>query len=62
MDSMFRYAQQFNQNLCAWKDKNFPYSNAAFIFSDSGCTYKTTPVALDQGPFCAGSVVDCSAF
>jgi hypothetical protein len=56
MDSMFKYAYQFNQNLCAWKDK-FPYSNAANIFSYSGCKVQTTPVLEIKGPFCA--VDDC---
>jgi surface protein len=54
MSYMFQHATKFNQNLCAWKDK-FPYNNAVDIFSDSGCTYKTTPAVIDQveGPFCA---------
>jgi surface protein len=51
---MFERATSFNQNLCAWKD-NFPYSNAADIFKDSGCTYKDDPSSTTQGPFCASS-------
>jgi len=61
MISMFEEARAFNQNLCAWKDK-FPYITAFQIFSDSGCTYKATPVQSNQGPFCAGSAADCQAY
>jgi surface protein len=65
MEGMFQQASNFNQNLCAWKDKNFPYDNAANIFELSGCTYKTSPVRLDEGPFCAGyflTASDCIAY
>eukprot|EP00577_Skeletonema_sp_RCC1716_P011169 CAMPEP_0113427044 /NCGR_PEP_ID=MMETSP0013_2-20120614/31080_1 /TAXON_ID=2843 ORGANISM="Skeletonema costatum, Strain 1716" /NCGR_SAMPLE_ID=MMETSP0013_2 /ASSEMBLY_ACC=CAM_ASM_000158 /LENGTH=503 /DNA_ID=CAMNT_0000315421 /DNA_START=79 /DNA_END=1590 /DNA_ORIENTATION=- /assembly_acc=CAM_ASM_000158 len=51
MERMFYYAQAFNQNLCAWKDR-FPYSDAGFIFDDTGCTFTQTPQLGDDGPFC----------
>eukprot|EP00984_Skeletonema_dohrnii_P018335 scaffold8540_cov156-Skeletonema_dohrnii-CCMP3373.AAC.1 len=60
MYRMFFYASAFNQNLCAWKDK-FPYSNAAQIFENSGCTDQTTPIS-DQSAFCAGSAEVCQAY
>jgi surface protein len=52
MREMFKGASSFNGNLCAWKD-SFPYSNAADIFADSGCTLKYNPSSAYQGPFCA---------
>jgi hypothetical protein len=52
MESMFKDASSFNQNLCAWKD-NFPYDGATDIFVNSGCTFKGNPVSATQGPFCA---------
>jgi surface protein len=55
MKSMFYGASSFNQNLCAWKD-NFPFSNAADIFVDSGCTFQDSP--QEQGPFCASDCID----
>eukprot|EP00984_Skeletonema_dohrnii_P017552 scaffold8020_cov168-Skeletonema_dohrnii-CCMP3373.AAC.1 len=60
MRYMFYAASAFNQNLCAWKD-NFPYSYAYDIFSQSGCTYKTTPTSY-QSAFCAGSAAECQAY
>jgi len=51
MVRMFYYAQAFNQNLCAWKDR-FPYGNALDIFDGSGCTFRQTPQLGDDGPFC----------
>ncbi|KAL7492804.1 hypothetical protein ACHAWT_001825 [Skeletonema menzelii] len=59
--SMFSLAFDFNQNLCAWKDK-FPYDDAYGIFFGSGCTFKSTPIKKDQGPFCAGSASQCQAY
>ena len=55
MKSMFYGASSFNQNLCAWKD-NFPFSNAADIFVDSGCAFQDNP--QEQGPFCASDCID----
>ena len=52
MEEMFYEAIAFNQNLCAWKDKNFPYDEADAIFEDSGCEYKMNPDAIGRGPFC----------
>jgi surface protein len=56
MRFMFWGATSFSQNLCAWKD-NFPYSNAAQIFENSGCAYKDTPSSATKakGPFCASA-------
>jgi hypothetical protein len=54
MSWMFWGATSFSQNLCAWKD-NFPYSKAAYIFVNSGCSYKVTPSSATKGPFCASA-------
>jgi len=54
---MFLAAWSFNQDLCSWQD-NFPYTEAADIFTYSGCTYKDTPKETQQGPFCAS---DCQS-
>jgi surface protein len=54
MYDMFYKASSFNQNLCAWRD-NFPYTNAADIFTSSGCTFQATPQIEQKGPFCASS-------
>eukprot|EP00985_Skeletonema_marinoi_P020274 scaffold11972_cov85-Skeletonema_marinoi.AAC.1 len=57
---MFREASAFNQNLCAWKD-DFPYNNALDIFLGSGCTYPSSPLQSNKGPFCAASTCSSSS-
>jgi len=57
MDRMFYGATSFNMDLCPWQD-NFPYTNAADIFTNSGCTYQDTPNETQKGPFCAS---DCQS-
>lgn len=49
-------AKSYNQNLCEWGKKSFPYDMAYNIFAGSGCTYQITPQEEKQGPFCAS---DC---
>ena len=51
MTEMFVYATSFNQDLCYWRD-NFPYESSSEIFTDSACTFKTTPNSNSKGPFC----------
>ncbi|KAL3757568.1 hypothetical protein ACHAWU_001339 [Discostella pseudostelligera] len=58
MDGMFSGANAFNQDLCAWADI-FPYSSAADIFTNSGCTFDGAPQLDQRGPFCASS--SCTA-
>lgn len=57
MSNMFEGAVTFNQNLCAWK-QNFPFQLGTNIFSDSGCTYKDTPIN-NSSTFCAAGH-DCA--
>jgi hypothetical protein len=52
MYDMFWKASAFNQNLCQWRFA-FPYSNAAEIFTFSGCTNKATPVSSTKQNWCA---------
>jgi surface protein len=52
MYDMFWKASAFNQNLCQWRFA-FPYSNAAEIFTYSGCTNKATPVSSTKQNWCA---------
>jgi surface protein len=58
MSDLFNGASAFNQNLCAWKN-TIPYTRNNAIFTDSGCTFQTTPIS-SNGPFCA--VDKCSTF
>jgi len=51
MYQMFYAAAAFNQNLCDWREHNFPYNNAASIFVDSSCTDKSTPTDANDD-FC----------
>jgi surface protein len=55
MSYMFYDASLFNNNLCAWADKTFPYTKATDIFTNSGCTYQSTPQIDQGGPFCAST-------
>ena len=59
LDSMFKGARSFNQDLCKWKDK-FPYDHAHNIFKGSMCSYADgPPLKKLGGPFCAS---DCGGF
>ncbi|KAL7539593.1 LOW QUALITY PROTEIN: hypothetical protein ACHAXR_011431 [Thalassiosira sp. AJA248-18] len=62
MNGMFNGAKSFNQNLCAWKNKGFPYGldTSTDIFANSGCTFQNRPRISNSngGPFCAS---DCSS-
>jgi len=57
---MFGFASSFNQNLCPWGDiPTFPYDNVDRMFYGSGCTYQSSPIRTNKGPFCAS---DCNAY
>jgi hypothetical protein len=59
MFGMFGGASSFNQVLCSWGDiPTFPYESVDGMFSDSGCTYQSSPIRINKGPFCAS---DCIA-
>ncbi|KAL7512415.1 hypothetical protein ACHAXN_010284, partial [Cyclotella atomus] len=60
MEQMFYHASAFNQDLCAWRD-SFPYSNAAGIFGESGCSYKIQPNSTSISPFCASTCGESSS-
>lgn len=49
---MFWGAKSFNQNLCSWR-YDFPYNNAATIFSYTDCFYRDSPNSQQMGPFCS---------
>jgi len=51
MYQMFYAAAAFNQNLCGWAEHNFPYSDAASVFGDSGCDDTSTPTDANDD-FC----------
>ena len=59
MALMFYDASSFSQDLCAWADKNFPYNNAQYIFTNSGCRHQSDPQQERGGPFCAS---DCCSY
>ena len=54
IDTMFRNARAFNQNMCKWGD-NWPYPHhwrsTRYIFIESGCPVKTDPTSA-SGPWC----------
>jgi hypothetical protein len=58
MYRMFWSAYSFNQNLCTWgKIPTFPYDTVDVMFSGSGCTYKSSPIRTNKGPFCASDCI-----
>jgi hypothetical protein len=53
---MFKNASSFNQNLCSWGQiPTFPWTSIDLMFSDSGCTKKTSPIQDMKAPFCASN-------